>query len=48
MFSTLGVLFSPYILEIVAAAHDPLEVEENYVIQQLTLHMPNNYDVAGK
>ncbi len=32
----------------VEAAQDPLELEENYVIQNLTLDLPSNYDVVGK
>lgn len=36
------------IKELGDAASDPLELDENYVVQKLTMELPMNYDIFGK
>ena len=34
--------------ELSESASDPLELDENYVIQKLTMDLPMQYDIVGK
>lgn len=41
-------LFLTFHSEMVDSAHDPLEIEELYVMQTLQTNFPSNYDVLEK
>ena len=37
-----------FLSDLSESAVDPLELEENYVIQKLTMDLPMRYDIVGK